>query len=93
MTGVGASIGAHGEVTREGKQGEGEEGEGGTARGRDMGRPARGGTMGRACGRCFPTRAAATCSRLAVHEKQEGGRRKERKKKKKEKKRKNMEIF
>jgi hypothetical protein len=61
--------------------------EGGAARGHGMGRgrAARRGTMGRACRRCFPARAAATCSLHAVREKQEGGRRKERKKKRKEK--------
>jgi hypothetical protein len=43
--------------------------------------------MGRACRHCFPARAAAMCSLLAVREKLEGGRRKEKKKKMKEKKR------
>jgi hypothetical protein len=49
--------------------------------------------MGRACERCFLARAAATCSLLAVREKQEGGRRKVRKKKRKEKKRKKEKIW
>jgi hypothetical protein len=45
-------------------------------------------------GRCFPARAAATCSLLGVREKHEGGRRKERKKKRNEKKKKEkMVIF
>jgi hypothetical protein len=48
---------------------------------RGMGRGSRMGTMGRACTHCFPARAAATCSLLVVHEKQEGGRRNEMKKK------------
>jgi hypothetical protein len=94
MAGVGGSMVAHGELAGEGK-GEERGGGGGAARGRGMGRgrAARGGTMGRACMRCFPARAAATCSLLAVREKQEGGRRKGRKKKRKEKKEKKIGKF
>jgi hypothetical protein len=63
---------------------------------RGMGRGSRRGAMGRACMHCFPARAAATCSLLVVHEKQEGGRRNEMKKKEgkeNRKKEKNMENF
>jgi hypothetical protein len=55
--------------------------------------------MGRACRHCFPARAAAMCSLLAVREKLEGGRRKEKGEEKenegkeKGKKEKNMKIF